>query len=159
MRHFAVVAMTGSDSIYSLRNKADNRVKWKEAVDFLMEKALEELKRIDAEGAILRAERNVTAAARRQEILAGEGPPVRGRGRPRGSRGRGRGRGRGVADGGDVQPVRGRGRGRPRGVRGGRNGRVVAGRGGEAEAGGEQPIRGRGRGRPKGIRGRRRARG
>ena len=163
LKHFAILAMTGSDSIYTLRNKADNRAKWKEAVDFLTEKALEEWKRIDAEGAILRAERNVTAVARRQEILAGEGVPVRGRGRPRGSRGRGRGRGggggRGVVEGGDVQPVRGRGRGRPRGVRGGRGGRVVAGRGGEAVVGGEQQIRGRGRGRPRGIRGGRRARG
>ena len=35
LRHFAIVAMTRSDSIYTHRNKADNRVKWKEAVDFL----------------------------------------------------------------------------------------------------------------------------
>ena len=76
LKHFAILAMTGSESIYTLRNKTNNQAKWKEAVDFLTEQALEEWKRIDAEGAILLAERNDTVVARRQEILAGEGVPV-----------------------------------------------------------------------------------
>ena len=170
-RYFGIDELDSSRSIYALRAKSYSRAKWREAVDFLTERAYEVWKATDAVESTLRAERNAAAVGRRQEILGGIGAPARGRGRPRGSRSRGRradrgrGPGRGEGDGGGA-PARGAGprpRGRPRGTRGNGRGRgrgrgEADGEGIVAEAG-QQLVRGRGRGRPRGTRGGRRALG
>ena len=153
---FGIEALDSSRSVFILRGKADNRAKWRQAVDILVERAYEKWKEVDAIESILRAERNAAAVIRRQEIADGQGAPARGRGRPRGSRSRGRGPGRGPGRGegyGGGAPARGAGRprGRPRGTRGNGRGR---GRGVEV-----QQVRGRARGRPRGVRGGRRAQG
>ena len=163
MRLFGIEALDSSRSVFTLRNKAGNRVKWREAVKILVERAYEKWKEVDAIESLLRAERNAAAVIRRQEIVEGVGAPARGRGRPRGSRGRGRGPGRGPGRGdGEGGGARGGGRprGRPRGSLNRRGGRGRNGQEGAAGRGAEaQQERGRARGRPRGVRGGRRAQG
>ena len=67
-RYFGIDELDSSRSIYALRAKSYNRAKWKEAVDFLTERAYEVWKATDAVESTLRAERNAAAVGRRQEI-------------------------------------------------------------------------------------------